>query len=215
MADALITFLHVLVFVYWLGGDLGSFYASQYLTRAGVTAENRLLAATIVNNVDMAPRTSLILAFPTGLALASIKGWLTINPIVLVLLCVLFAMWLAIVWTLHINAKAWLKRFDLALRFIFATILLVLACWSLAQGAPFPFFISLKSIALAGCICLGLLIRHQLAPLAPALAGILSSSPDEHEQSLKYTLESVRPLVVGIWALLILAALLGLWTPTL
>ena len=30
MLLALITLLHVLVFVYWLGGDLGAFYTSSY-----------------------------------------------------------------------------------------------------------------------------------------------------------------------------------------
>lgn len=62
--------LHVLVFVYWLGGDLGAFYSSRFLTRPGVTPEKRLLAAKIVGDVDMAPRSALILTFPTGLALA-------------------------------------------------------------------------------------------------------------------------------------------------
>ena len=74
--QALFALIHVLVFVYWLGGDLGAFYTSRFLTAPDVSADRRLMAAKIVGDVDMAPRTALILALPSGLLLAPSKGWL-------------------------------------------------------------------------------------------------------------------------------------------
>jgi succinate-semialdehyde dehydrogenase / glutarate-semialdehyde dehydrogenase len=69
---ALFGLLHILVFVYWLGGDLGAFYASWYVSMPKVSADRRLLASRIVGDVDMAPRTALILALSTGQACQSI-----------------------------------------------------------------------------------------------------------------------------------------------
>ncbi|MEM9841570.1 MAG: hypothetical protein AAF767_02935, partial [Pseudomonadota bacterium] len=81
--QALFALIHILVFVYWLGGDLGAFYTSRFLTQPDVSADRRLMAAKIVGDVDMAPRTALILALPTGLVLAQSKGWLDLGwPIV-------------------------------------------------------------------------------------------------------------------------------------
>lgn len=211
---ALITLVHVLVFVYWLGGDLGAFYSSQYLTRLDVTPENRLLAATIVNNVDMAPRSALILMLPTGLLLAQLKSWISPSNAVLAAICVLSIAWLAIVWTLHTKSNSALKQIDNMLRYGLVIALIAAATSDFIFDAPIPLFISLKMLCLAGCVVLGLLIRHWLEPLGSALAGIMSDAPEQHELSLKQTLEKVRPLVVGIWILLISAAFLGIWAPT-
>ncbi|WP_206340851.1 hypothetical protein [Marinicauda algicola] len=79
LETTLFTFLHLLVLVYWLGGDLGAFYASFVLTDEARPAGQRLGAAVVVKHVDMAPRMALIFAAPTGLALAVSRGWLALD----------------------------------------------------------------------------------------------------------------------------------------
>lgn len=212
--QALFALLHVLVFVYWLGGDLGAFYTSRYLTGPNVSVDRRLMAAKIVSDVDMAPRTALILTLPTGLMLAEARGWIDIGwPSVLAIL-VASLIWLAIAWQLHIKAEPALKKLDLAVRWLLIAVLGTFATLGLAGLVDLPLFIEIKLLLLAGCIALGLFIRGVLTPLGPALMGLSGPDPQMAETSLAETLNRARPLVLGIWALLITAAILGLWAPT-
>lgn len=214
--QALFALLHVLVFVYWLGGDLGAFYTSRYLTRPGVSTDRRLLAAKIVGDVDMAPRTSLILALPTGLALAEVRGWISLGWLMVTIIAIAALGWLVLAWALHLAhgaGAAWMKALDLVLRWVLLASLIVWALAAYAGAADLPHFLAAKLLILAGCIGLGLAIRRVLHPLGPALAGLAGSEAASAETSLARTLAQARPLVVAIWALLLLAALLGLWTP--
>lgn len=213
---ALFTLLHLLVFVYWLGGDLGAFYTSRFLIRPGVSAEQRLLAAKIVNDVDMAPRTALILALPTGLSLAQASGWLALPLSLQVGVWIASLGWLGLAWAIHDShgpTPALWRQLDLAVRCILILGLLAAAVWNLAGAGDLPRFLSLKLLALAGCTGLGLYIRSVLKPLGPALMGLSGPDAAAAESRLAATLQRARPLVTGIWALLIAAAALALFKP--
>lgn len=215
--QALFALLHVLVFVYWLGGDLGAFYTSHFLTRPDVPSDRRLMAAKIVGDVDMAPRTALILSLPTGLLLAESKGWLNLGWPGVIIVAIGSLAWLGLAWKLHLDhagASGWMKRTDTAIRYVLILALIGFSAAALSGQIQLPLFIALKSLALAGCIALGLYIRVVLKPLGPALMGLNGPDPTAAEASLAKTLSAARPLVMGIWALLIIAAILGLWTPT-
>jgi len=215
--QALFTLLHVLVFVYWLGGDLGAFYTSRFLIQPDVSADRRLMAAKIVGDVDMAPRSALILTLPTGTLLAQSKGWLNLGwPIAIGVVIAAFA-WLILAWHLHLKhggASELLRKLDLAIRW---SLVLGLGAWAvsaLTGLSDLPLFLALKLLAFVGCISLGLFIRSVLTPLGPALMGLNGANADSAAADLAQTLNRARPLVTGIWALLIIAAFLGLWTPT-
>ena len=215
--QALFALLHVLVFVYWLGGDLGAFYTSHFLTRSNVSADRRFMAAKIVGDVDMAPRTALILTLPTGLLLAEAKGWLALGWPILGVISLISLIWLALAWKLHFehdSPPAWIKLTDTTLRYGLILVLIIAAAMALTGSITLPLFLALKMLALAGCIGLGLYIRRVLQPLGPALAGLTGDHSAAAEADLALTLNRARPLVMGIWALLLIAAFLGLWTPT-
>lgn len=213
---AIFTLLHLLVFVYWLGGDLGAFYTSRFLIKPGVSTDRRMLAAKVVNDVDMAPRTALILAFPTGLMLAHVKGWLSLPLPLLVAVWVVALGWLALAWAIHLKhgaAPALWRQADLAIRWLLIAGLTAAAVWNIAGSGSLPLFLSLKLLTLAGCTAFGLFIRAVLKPLGPALMGLAGPDVAAAEASLAATLNRARPLVTGIWALLIAAALLALFKP--
>lgn len=215
--QALFALIHVLVFVYWLGGDLGAFYSSHYLTRANVSADRRLMAAKIVGDVDMAPRTALILALPSGLLLAESKGWLSLGWPLLMATVLVALIWLAMAWKLHLDhsgSGTGLKSIDSWIRYALIILLLGFAVAGLMGRSALPLFLALKMLALAGCVALGLYIRVVLKPLGPALMGLAGDQSDAAEADLAQTLNRARPLVICIWALLLIAAFLGLWTPT-
>ncbi len=214
--QALFALLHVLVFVYWLGGDLGAFYTSHFLTRENVASDRRLMAAKIVGDVDMAPRTALILALPTGLMLAESKSWIAMGWPIIGAIVVASLVWLALAWKLHLAhdaPPAWIKTTDTSIRYGLILALVTSGGLALASMIELPLFIALKLLALAGCIALGLYIRVVLKPLGPALMGLTGPDALAAEADLASTLNRARPLVMGIWALLLIAAFLGLWTP--
>ena len=56
LAHGLLLYLHILLFVYWLGGDAGVFYSSTFVTDTTLSREARLTAFKIFINLDMLPR---------------------------------------------------------------------------------------------------------------------------------------------------------------
>lgn len=211
------TLLHLLVLVYWLGGDLGAFYTSRFLTAQGVSADRRLMAAKIVGDVDMAPRTALILALPTGLSLAASRQWLSVDAPLLALVWALSLAWLALAWRLHFShgaAPAWMGLLDRFTRYALVAGLIIASAAGLMGALGTPLFLNLKLALLALATTIGLGIRQVLKPLGPALAGLHGPDAETAEATLAQTLNTARPLVLGIWACLLGAAFLGVWTPT-
>jgi hypothetical protein len=212
MDIALLTLLHILVFVYWLGGDLGVFYSSTILTDTKTSPQGRIAAAKVLAQVDMAPRTAMILTLPTGLALALHSGILDIPPFLVALAWILAVAWLYLAWTIHIKhlpPSSIMRRGDLVVRF---AMILGLVGWAVL--GELPLFVALKLCILATTIGLGLLIRRALGPFGAAFGTMMATGPTpETDQIIAKCLNQSRPFVVGIWVLLIIAALLGLAKP--
>ena len=217
MLVALLVFLHIMVLVYWLGGDLGAFYISPALADPKRPLAARLLALKTLSDVDMAPRTCLILAFPTGFALAIAKGWLALPAWCAVVAWAVALAWLSLAWSIHQrHSKPGdpSRRVDIAIRWIVLAVLAGAGGWILISRAA-PLFIGLKLLILAACILLGLLVRMALAPLGPAIVVLTSPTgpTPESDAAIKAVMVKARPLVMGLWALLMVAALLGAATP--
>ena len=217
MIVAGVAFLHLLVFVYWLGGDLGAFYASYLAVGRKRPVAARLAALKILDAVDRAPGSALILALPTGLTLAAAQGWLALSPAALVAVWTAALAWLAVFWTLQLTHDAPAPRlaaFDLVVRWILLAALTAAGAAGLARLWPAPLFLALKLLALAAAVGLGLLIRAQLKPLGPALQALGEGDEDGAADAvIGDLLARSRPLVAGIWALVCAAALLGLAKP--
>ena len=212
-----LTLLHVLMFVYWLGGDLGAFYVSRYVVDPKRSVPERALALKVLGDIDMAPRTCLILALPTGLTLAKVKQWWNISPEAVVAVWALCVFWLAMAWSIHIlhsPPKAAVRRIDLAIRWAVLAGLIGFGVASLAGRTGAPLFIAIKLLLLAAAVASGLLIRRQLAPLGPPIQVMMTTGPTaETDAAIDAVLAATRPVVLFLWALLATAAFLGLATP--
>lgn len=180
MQIALLTLLHILIPVYWLGGDLGAFYGSRFLVDPKRSVSERMLALKILNDIDMAPRTALILALPTGLTLAVVKSWLFISPILMLLMWILAFAWLGLAWLLHVRhggPSESLRKLDLAVRYLIFIGLLLAGGACLIKFIDVPIFIGFKMIALSLCVLMGLIVRRMLKPLGPAIAEMKMDGP--------------------------------------
>jgi uncharacterized membrane protein len=218
---ALATLLHILVLVYWLGGDLGVFYASTIVTDPAKPVAARVAAAQVLAQVDMAPRTAMILAAPTGYMLAVTKGWWPGEGWMIAAAWTGSLAWLAIAWAIHLRhlppASPW-RRIDLVVRWLVVIKLLVIAAGLIPQpfAGDLPLFLRIKLSILAATIVCGLWIRRALVPFGPAFGAMAAqgSATDETNAAIARSLDAARPAVVAIWCLLLCAAYLGVSTPS-
>ena len=216
---ALFTLLHALVFVYWLGGDLGAFFSSYTLIDPKQPTEARLFALKVVNNVDMAPKTSLILTLPTGLTLAAVKGWLVLSTGFLTVLWMAAVAWLFLVWRIHLKhlpANAGERRLDIAVRWVLVVVLIVFGVARLTGVLPaLPLFIAIKLLLLAAAMLAGLMVRRALAPLFVAVREMAANgpTPDGDAAMRRIILRRSKPTVVFIWMLVTAAAYCGIAIP--
>jgi len=216
LGTALLTFLHILIPIYWLGGDLGAFYGSAFMTDPKRSVPERMMALKILNNIDMAPRTALILAFPTGFALAWVKGWLQVPDSAVAVIAVAFLLWLALAWAVHVNHSGGtgIKRLDIFIRYVALAGLAIAGIGGLAGNMPIPFFIALKLCCLAACVALGLVVRKQLVPLFGAIRIMNTTGPTpESDATIAAVNGRARISVLTIWALVLIASFLGIATP--
>lgn len=212
---ALLTVLHLLVFAYWLGGDVGVFYASFLLTDPRRARDGRLAAGKIVSDVDLAPRICLLLTLPTGLALATAKGWIALDGAATAAAFLGALLWIAALLRLHVkHGPAALRRFDLGARVVFCLALAASGAAGLSGGLALPRFLALKLLLLAFCVLMGLCVRAALAPFAPAYVALATKGPTpESDAAIAGALARARPFVVAIWIALVAAASLGVATP--
>lgn len=204
---ALATLLHVLVFVYWLGGDLGAFLASFVMTDQRQPAPVRLAAARLLGHVDMAPRSALLLALPTGLTLAASKGWLELAPLLLAAVWTVALIWLLLLWRLHFRSTDTLRSIDFMLR-KGLLVALAIGAWLVE-----PLFLKAKLALLAIALVAGLVIRQLIAPLGPALDRLAAGDAGSADPEITRALRKARPLVICIWITLVAAAWLGIAKP--
>lgn len=216
-ALAFLTLLHLLIPIYWLGGDLGAFYSSRFMVDPKRTVAERMMALTILNNIDMAPRTALILAFPTGLSLAAAKGWIALPGSTVLIVWIAFLAWLALAWAVHLKhgpSGQGLKRFDIAVRYVALVALVAGGLAGISGVIALPLFIALKLHVLAGCIVIGLIVRRQLVPLFPAIIDLRQNGPTpEGDRVIKAVISVTQPTVLILWGLVLVASFLGLATP--
>ena len=187
----LVKLAHILLFVYWLGGDIGVFHSSSYVRNAALTRAARGSAVKIRLWVDMIPRYCLVLMLPVGYTLAMELGIVSVSSTVAVGMWVIALIWLALVYAVHhfqgTPLGQRLRIVDLVWRIVLALGLV----WDAVQGfrgmghidAP---WLSAKFLVFAFLIFCGIMIRVVGAPSLPALREVLANgSTPELEATIK------------------------------
>lgn len=213
---ALLELLHILVLVYWLGGDLGAFVASRLVADPARAPAGRVAAATILMHVDMAPRMALIFAFPTGFALAVQQGWLPADPAWIAPAFVLAGVWAVAAWMVHLKSgpDGLARRIDMAIRVAALTGFAGAGAAGLTGLIALPLFIAGKLLVLALAVFAGLMVRLVLAPFGAAFGRVAAGQGDETAETIVATsLSKARFWVFVIWAAVLGAAALGVLQP--
>lgn len=219
MTYTLLLFAHILLFAYWLGADLGVYYASAQAVREDLPLDERLRFLKLALLLDMGPRTALVLIFAVGAHLSLTLGVYTGPPAWVAATWVLSLAWLALVWWLHSHETHALRptfvRLDVGIRYGAVAVLLGLAAYSLSQDQPFAAdWVALKIALYAACIAMGLLLRGAIARWQQGFA-LLAEGQTEAGNRLVASVWK-RAALQGrlLWVLIALVAFLGVWKPT-
>lgn len=199
MAYRIVLFLHVLLFAYWLGADLGVFVCAMIGRRKETDETARLMLGQAAGLIDMAPRSCLVLMVPAGLTLASRFGS-PIHGVLLGAIWVAALAWLWLVWQVHLQHDSPAGRFfwklDFAVRSLVMASFVGFGAWCLVVGHPIAERWLAMKIFLFGLIVLaGIIVRILL----------LSATPAPRNW--------IRDVVFGIWALVAMIAFLGVAKP--
>lgn len=212
----LLKFAHIIAFVYWLGGDLGTFIASRYVVNSTLGAEARATALKIMLACDQGPKLAMPLILPLGIHMASISGVMHLPVWGLPLVWLLAALWTLNVLILYFNeGKAFTQRLskaDLIFRIVIVIGLVALACTGLGESSVIGAdWVSWKLLVFATLVSCGIAIRINLKPFVPAFMKLMSEGPsDEVNAVMSNSVARCRPYVWTIWAGLFVSAALGL-----
>lgn len=215
----LLKLAHILLFVYWLGADIGVFYSARFVRNATLDTSSRLTALQILAWVDQIPRYCLVLMLPVGYTLAATLGLVRMPAIGYVVLWTISLGWLWMVWAIHHfqgqPLAEQLRRIDLVWRWVLFSGLLWDGYSGLrGTGHIFADWVSIKFLLLASMLFCGIMIRLRGRALGPALKQILAhGSTPELEATVTGSFAKTRPFVLAIWVLLVVAAWVGIAKP--
>ncbi len=207
---------HVLLFVFWLGTDMGTFYASRFVINPKLSGPQRSTALQILLGCDLGPRIAMTLIIPTGIHMASILGVVEIGNTGVAAIWATGLLWLTLVLIVHFSKnevhKKKLKNVDFWIRPMLVLLIASIAIYSFFEPtytmAP---FIVYKLLILCGLILCGLGIRYHLARFTPAFIDMMSGKNIEAANAImKKRMDMCMPYVYGIWIGTILSAALGL-----
>jgi hypothetical protein len=214
----LLKFLHVFLFVFWLGPDVAVFIWGRKAVEAAATPEQRVVAGQMMARVEFIPRAAISLMLTVGGLLSEYVGlthpWWQMAGIVL-----LGPVWLGLVLAGILRdgtpTGATAQRLENALRWLLIVAVPASVAFSTLTGrlalAP---YVGAKLVLFAAILLFGQLLRSRLAPLRAGLQELASSGPSpELDARLRDSLARSRPYTVAIWAALLAAALMGVLKP--
>ncbi len=211
---SIVLFVHLLLFAYWLGSDLGVMINSIYGNEAGLTGNARAKIRAAGDLIDMAPRTCLVLMVPVGITLASRWG-LNVSAMELLGVWVFGFAWLWLVWMVHWRhgspSMMTFWKIDFGIRFVVSLAFLAAGIAGLATSWPVPSaWLAMKMFLFGVLIMLGVIVRILLLINPPKPAPVVKEG--EPSEGLPFW-TGLRLVVFAIWILVAVMAFIGLTKP--
>jgi hypothetical protein len=212
-----LVFIHILLFVYWLGGDLGVFFSAKYVANRNLSMDERFRFMHVLLSCDMGPRSALILFIPVGLEMARIIEVIEVSPAIGGAVWVFCLLWLAANWWMFFNERhaltAKLRDYDLYLRYALIPIIAGAAIYSIAtgEGPVLVTWLQVKLLVFALAICLGVYLRGEIKQWIIGF-GMVRQGGDVAEKGntmIEQSLVRSQRAALLLWFCVALAAFLG------
>jgi hypothetical protein len=211
-----LVFIHIVLFVYWLGGDLGVFVTSKYVADRKLSMDERFRFMNALLACDMGPRSALILFIPVGLEMARILGVFEVGAAVVGPVWLFSFIWLGANWWMFFNnfhpLTAKLRQYDLYLRYILIPVIAGIAIYSIATGGPVnQLWLQVKLLVFAVVISLGVYLRGQIAQWIIGFGMVRQGgeAADKGNDIIAAALVRSRRAALVLWFGVALAAFLG------
>ncbi len=212
-------FVHILLFVYWLGADLGVFLLARVAKLANLSFAERALALKMALVIDTTPRICFALMFPVGLHLCDSGGFLPVSTLYLALAWLIALAWIALLVALGRATGTprgeRLNRFHLGFQAVALIVIGALGIWSLVGAGPFQgAWLGLKVTLFAAVFALSIGIDYAFRPIGPAFARLAQegSKPDI-EAAIGSSVDGAIRYVLALYGLLVVIAFLGVTKP--
>lgn len=208
-------FIHIVLFVYSIGGDIAVFYIGKYLTRDDLSLDERLRVRDIRLMVDMSARTCLVLLLPVGFTLATAYNSPLTGPW-LILFWGANLVWLWLVWVIHLKRGTILgtklRAIDIWIRFGVAAGMISFGAFSFLSDGPIHDGWLATKITLYGVVILnGIWIRKIIGRWQHAYDLVRSGSDQRMlgEQRMKEIQAASNRAALSIWVLVMVMAFMG------
>ncbi len=216
---SLLLYTHLLLFVYWLGADVGVFGLALGLKNSTYSCEQRMLMMRQSLTFDMVPRMAMIVVSPVGLHLAARSGLVAVPDWLFAVIWFLVVTWIIGEWLAF-------RRMGKpeAVRFYIANgVIMMTACFgwlgygiaSMISGAPFMAQWLAVKVTLAGAV---FLVSTMMAVFYAPIEGILQQMQTDGssaalETKLKSQVNRGAFWTVLLFVLLAVIGFLGLVKP--
>lgn len=217
-----LVYVHLLLFVLWLGADVGVFVLGQHFRRReSYTLDQRIALLKLLVEIDMVPRSAWALMVPLSLSVVDLGNWWEVPLPLLIGAWVIGIVWLWLVWDSHFHdmtpRAARNRAIDGWLRWIIGGFYLWLGGQSLLIGEPLvPVWLAWKALMFGLIFVAAIMIDVTFKPVGAQLAAVMEQgSSDETEVPLRRTMDKTRIWVWMVYLLLMVTAFLGNVKPVL
>ncbi|MEE4349046.1 MAG: hypothetical protein V2J26_02350 [Pacificimonas sp.] len=212
----ILVFSHLLLFVLWLGADVGVFLLGQHFRkRTEYSLDQRVALLKLLVLVDMTPRSAWALMVPLSLSVVDVGGWWDAPGWLVWGAWIIGGFWLYIVWDAHWHDQtpraARNRAIEGWLRWIVGGFYLWLGAQSLLTDAPLgPDWLAWKALLFGLIFVAAIMIDVTFKPVGPLLVAVMEKgSSDETEIPLLRTMNRTRWWVWAVYLLLLITAFLG------
>ena len=215
-----LVWVHVLLFVLWLGADVGVFLLGQHFRKRRVySLDQRLALLKLLVLVDMTPRSAWALMVPVSITLSWAGSWWAMPDWLLWLSWAVGAFWLWLVWDSHAHDQtpraARNRRIENPLKYALTLFYLWLGIQSLVTDRPIgPDWLAWKATLFGAIFAAAIMIDVAFKPVGPLLGALIrDGSSDSTEEPLLKVMNRTRIWVWCVYALLLATSWLGVVKP--
>lgn len=215
-----LVYFHLILFVLWLGADVGVFLAGQHFRKRHLyTLDQRIALLKLLVLIDMTPRSAWALMVPVSLSVVALGGYWAVPVPLLIAAWAVGGFWLWLVWDAHNHdmtpRAARDRKIESWLRIALTLFYLALGATSLATGAPLAeTWLAYKALLFGLIFAAAIMIDVTFKPVGAQLGRLLKEgSSDETEVPLRATMDRTRVWVWIVYLLLVVTSYIGLVKP--
>ncbi len=216
-----LVYVHLLMFVLWLGADVGVFLLGQHFRKRTVyTLDQRIALLKLLVIVDLTPRVAWALMVPLSLTVSLMGGWWDVWPAMVWISWGLAALWLWLVFDAHKHdmtpRAARDRKWEGWLRYLLCAAYLFLGLESVLTGHPIALgWLAWKALLFGLIFAAAIMIDVSFKPVGAQLGTLLAKgSSDETELPLLATMNRTRIWVWCVYGLLLATSWLGVVKPS-